>query len=81
MSDWEKNGLGFDVCQPAPSFRAELAETRNPGDDRGSWIPKQVEVKTNPEKIKRLLISYDSFYFVYLVYFVALISSVRSEKK
>ena len=28
-------GLGFNVGQPTPSFRAERAETRNPCDDRG----------------------------------------------
>ena len=47
----EKNRLGVNACQPTASFRAELAETRNPSDDRGPWIPKPAEAKTNPEKI------------------------------
>ena len=31
-------GFGYNVGQPTPSFRAELAKTRNPGDDRNCWM-------------------------------------------
>ncbi len=31
-------GFGYNVGQPTSSFRAELAETRNPGDDRNCWM-------------------------------------------
>ena len=42
-------GLGFNVGQPTPSFRAARAETRNPGDDRGSRVTMPAEVRTKPE--------------------------------